>query len=215
MKTLAILISGRGSNMLSVVQACRERAWPARIGCVVSNRPEAAGLALARQWGLATEVVDHTAFSDRRAFEAALLESLDGVQPDLIVLAGFMRILSPEFVGHFAGRIVNIHPSLLPAFPGLGTHRKALEAGVTVHGATVHMVTPVLDHGPILAQAAVPVRLSDDAATLAARVLRHEHELYPRAIEWLVHDRVQERDGRLVVDGVADSERLIWGVGDE
>jgi phosphoribosylglycinamide formyltransferase-1 len=167
-------------------------------------------LQVAQQWGVPTAVVDHTAFATRTDFEHALADQLDRVAPDLIVLAGFMRVLSPDFVARYAGRLINIHPSLLPAFPGLDTHRRALAAGVAVHGATVHRVTAELDHGPILAQAAVPVLASDDAETLAARVLRQEHELYPRVIEWLLDDRVHEVDGRVSVAGPHAAERLLW-----
>jgi phosphoribosylglycinamide formyltransferase-1 len=209
-KTLAILISGQGSNMASLVRACRDERWPARVAAVVSNRERAPGLEAARALGVPVEALPHAAFEGREAFDAALSERLDAIGSDLVVLAGFMRILTDDFVRRFEGRLVNIHPSLLPSFAGLETHARALAAGVRVHGATVHMVTPTLDHGPILAQAAVPVRDGDDAATLAARVLRAEHRLYPRAVRWLVEDRVTVVDGRVEVDGVPDRERLIW-----
>lgn len=194
MKNLVILISGSGSNMEAIVQTAQREDWPgrlhARIAAVVSNRPDCAGLAKARALGVPTEVLDHRAFAaapaPREAFDAALAALLDRYQPDLLVLAGFMRILTPGFVRHFAGRMVNIHPSLLPAFPGLHTHRRAIEAGCRVAGATVHRVTEELDHGPILGQAVVPVLPGDDEDSLAARVLAQEHRLYPQAIAQLL-----------------------------
>jgi len=187
---IVILISGSGSNMTTIVRAAAARRWQARFGArvaaVLSNRPEAAGLALAREQGIATGVVDHKAFGSREAFDTALAAAIDAHAPSLVVLAGFMRILTPGFVAHYAGRLVNIHPSLLPAFPGLNTHQRAIDAGCKVAGATVHEVTAELDHGPILAQAVVPVLPEDTAATLAERVLSQEHRLYPQAIEhWL------------------------------
>jgi phosphoribosylglycinamide formyltransferase-1 len=194
MRSLVILISGGGSNMASVVQTAERERWAerlnARVAAVISNRADASGLALARSAGIATAVVDHKAFADqpqpRDAFDAALMTEIDRHQPALVVLAGFMRILTPGFVQHYAGRLVNIHPSLLPAFPGLRTHERAIEAGCRVAGATVHLVTAELDHGPILAQAAVPVLSDDTPETLAARVLSQEHRLYPQAIaQWL------------------------------
>jgi phosphoribosylglycinamide formyltransferase-1 len=194
MKNLVILISGRGSNMEAIVRACAHEAWGARIAAVIANRPDAAGLAFAASHGIATAVVDHRQYPDRASFDAALAQTIDGYAPDLVVLAGFMRVLTEGFVQHYSGRMLNIHPSLLPSFPGLKTHQSALDAGCRVHGATVHFVTPTLDHGPIVAQSAVPVRTGDDAATLAARVLKTEHTLYPRAIRWFL-------EGRLALDG--------------
>jgi phosphoribosylglycinamide formyltransferase-1 len=201
MKSIVILISGRGTNMQALVGA----AIPGvRIAAVVSNRPHAAGLAFAAAHGIPCAVVDHIRFADRAAFDAALAETIDGYRPDLVVLAGFMRVLSDDFVHHYAGRLINIHPSLLPAFPGLHTHRRALEAGVRVHGATVHFVTPTLDCGPIVIQAAVPVRADDDEASLAARVLAQEHRIYPQALRWFAEDRlVIDADGRVRVRGEA------------
>ena len=194
MKNLVILISGRGSNMEAIVRACAHEAWPARIAAVIANRPDAAGLAFAASHGIATAVVDHRQYSDRAAFDAALAQVIDGYRPDLVVLAGFMRVLTDGFVEHYSGRMLNIHPSLLPSFPGLKTHQQALDAGCRVHGATVHFVTPTLDHGPIVLQSAVPVRAGDDAAALAARILETEHVIYPRAVRWFV-------EGRLALDG--------------
>lgn len=190
MKNLVILISGRGSNMEAIVRACASEAWPARIAAVIANRPDAAGLAFAASQGIATAVVDHRQYPDRASFDSALAQVIDGHAPDLVVLAGFMRVLTDGFVQHYSGRMLNIHPSLLPSFPGLKTHEKAIEAGCRVHGATVHFVTPTLDHGPIVMQSAVPVRTGDDAATLAARVLETEHVMYPRAVRWFVEERL-------------------------
>jgi phosphoribosylglycinamide formyltransferase-1 len=190
MKNIAILISGGGSNMAAIVRASRQRDWAARHGAqvavVLSNRPDAGGLAFAREQGIATAVVDHKAYPTREAFEQDLAAAIDRHEPALIVLAGFMRILTPSFVERYAGRLLNIHPSLLPAFPGLHTHRRALEAGCRFAGATVHRVTAELDHGPILEQAVVPVLPGDTDETLAARVLTQEHLIYPRAIERLL-----------------------------
>lgn len=197
MKNIVVLISGRGSNMEAIVQACASEGWNARIAAVVSNRPEAAGLAFARARGVATAVVDHTAFGSREAFDAELARVIARFAPDLLVLGGFMRILSPAFVARFNGRMVNVHPSLLPAFTGLHTHRRAIEAGCKLAGATVHFVTPELDHGPIIAQAMVPVLPGDTEETLSSRVLAREHVLYPRAVRWLVEDLVKV-EGRMV-----------------
>jgi phosphoribosylglycinamide formyltransferase-1 len=190
MKNIVILISGRGSNMEAIVHACQREAWAGRIAAVVSNRPEAAGLSFAKAHGIPTAVVDHKAFDSRELFDEALMQAIDGFQPDLVVLAGFMRILTPAFTGRYAGRLLNIHPSLLPAFPGLHTHERALEAGCRLAGATVHLVTADLDHGPIVAQAMVPVLPGDDASRLAARVLALEHQMYPRAVRWFVQDEL-------------------------
>lgn len=195
MKNIVILISGRGSNMEAIVQACAAEGWPARIAAVISNRPDAAGLAFAAAHGIATAVVDHKAFgpgdAGRAAFDAELQRVIDGFAPDLVVLAGFMRILTPGFTGHYAGRMLNIHPSLLPAFTGLHTHRRALEMGCRFVGATVHFVTAELDHGAIVAQAVAPVLPGDDEAALAARVLKLEHRMYPAAVRWFVQDQLR------------------------
>ena len=185
-KNVVILISGRGTNMAALAHAAHTGRWLARLGvqiaCVISNRADAQGLAVASALGLPTRVVAHTGFDSREAFDAALQQEIDRHDPALVVLAGFMRILTPGFVQHFAGRLVNIHPSLLPAFAGLNTHQRALDAGCTVAGATVHQVTAALDHGPILAQAVVPVLPGDTAAQLAARVQAQEHVLLPKAV---------------------------------
>lgn len=193
MKNIVILISGVGSNMGAIVRAAQRDDWRkhhgAQVSAVISNRPDAGGLGLAREQGIATEVVDHKQFGSREAFDEALGRVIDAHQPVLVVLAGFMRILTPGFVARYEGRLLNIHPSLLPAFPGLHTHQRAIDAGCRIAGATVHQVTAELDHGPILAQAAVPVLPGDTADTLAARVVAQEHLIYPRAIAALLAKR--------------------------
>ena len=198
MKNIVILISGRGSNMEAIVRACAAEGWPARVAAVISNRADAAGLGFAQANGIATAVVDHKGFASREAFDQQLAEAIDAFRPDVVALAGFMRILTPGFVQRYEGRLVNIHPSLLPAFPGLHTHRRALDAGCKASGATVHFVTADLDHGPIVAQAVVPVLADDSEETLAARVLVQEHVIYPRAVRWLVEGSLERRDGRVV-----------------
>lgn len=208
MKNIVILISGRGSNMQALVQACAAERWNARVAAVISNRADAAGLEYARGRGITAEVVDHREFADRAAFDAALGDAIAQHAPEVVALAGFMRILTAGFVDRFAGRIVNVHPSLLPAFTGLHTHRRALEAGCKLAGATVHFVTAALDHGPIIAQAVVPVRPDDTEASLAARVLEREHVLYPRAVRWLVHDQLGLQDGVVRVT-TGDSQLLV------
>ncbi|AXL51772.1 phosphoribosylglycinamide formyltransferase [Paraburkholderia caffeinilytica] len=195
MKKLVILISGRGSNMEAIVRACADEGWAAQVAAVIANRPDAAGLAFAASHGIATAVVDHRQYPDRDSFDAALAREIDSFAPDLVVLAGFMRVLTAGFVDHYAGRMLNVHPSLLPSFPGLKTHQQALDAGVRLHGASVHFVTSQLDHGPIVVQAAVPVEAGDTPATLAGRVLATEHIIYPRAVRWFV-------EGRLALDGL-------------
>ncbi|ALE55697.1 phosphoribosylglycinamide formyltransferase [Paraburkholderia sp. RL17-368-BIF-A] len=195
MKKLVILISGRGSNMEAIVRACADEGWAAQVAAVIANRPDAAGLAFAASQGIATAVVDHRQFPDRERFDAALAEQIDSFSPDLVALAGFMRVLTDGFVDRYAGRMLNVHPSLLPSFPGLKTHQQALDAGVRLHGASVHFVTSQLDHGPIVVQSAVPVVAGDTPATLAERVLATEHIIYPRAVRWFV-------EGRLALDGL-------------
>ena len=198
MQHIVILISGGGSNMLAIARAALQQQWEqtlnARIAAVISNRPNAGGLQLAADMGLTTQVVDHTAFADRAdprtAFDDVLRQTIDSYEPSLVVLAGFMRILTPGFVVHYEGRLLNIHPSLLPAFPGLHTHQRAIDAGCRFAGATVHQVTTELDHGPILSQAVVPVLADDTAETLAARVLTQEHVIYPQAIETFLKSHV-------------------------
>jgi phosphoribosylglycinamide formyltransferase 1 len=192
---LVILISGRGSNMRALIEA----GLP--VSAVISNRAGAEGLELATARGIATRVVEHRAYATREAFEHALAAEIDRFAPRLVALAGFMRVLTPGFVERYRERLLNIHPSLLPAFPGLDTHRRALAAGVKVHGCTVHFVTPELDHGPIVVQAALPVRADDDEATLAARVLRQEHVIYPRAARWFLEGRLELGNGVVHVKG--------------
>lgn len=194
MKSLVILISGRGSNMQAIVEAASAEKWPVRIAAIISNRPDSTGLEWARSRGIATQVVNHRDFSSREDFDTALAGVIDSYKPDAVALAGFMRVLTEGFVTRYEGRLVNIHPSLLPAFPGLHTHRQALQHGVKLHGCTVHFVTARVDHGPIIAQSAVPVLESDEEATLAARVLDQEHRIFPQALRWLL-------EGRLVVAG--------------
>ena len=195
MKRIVILISGRGSNMQAIVESKLE----ATIAAVISNNPEAAGLDFARERGIETAVVNHRMFPDRCAFDVALAEKTASYRPDLVVLAGFMRILTETFIARFSGRIMNIHPSLLPAFPGVDTHRRALAEGVKLHGATVHLVTPELDHGPIVVQAAVPVLPGDTEQALAARVLEQEHRIYPQAIRWFLEDQLEVAGNRVRV----------------
>ncbi len=185
--------------MEAVVRACARDGWPARICAVISNKPDATGLGFAVANGIETAVVDHRAFDGRDAFDAALARKIDRFEPDLVVLAGFMRVLTDDFVNRYAGRMLNVHPSLLPCFPGLRTHQQVLDAGVRVHGATVHFVTPTLDHGPIVAQGAVPVAAGDDAAVLAARVLTVEHVVYPRAVRWFIEGRLSIKGERVAL----------------
>ena len=192
---VVVLISGRGSNLAALLDA----ALPVNFAAVVSNRVDAGGLQIARNHGVEAVAVPHLDYPTREAFEAALAAAIDKHSPDLIVLAGFMRILTAPFVERYAGRMINIHPSLLPSFTGLDTHRRALDAGVKIHGCTVHFVTPALDHGPIIAQAAVPVLDSDDEESLAARVLAEEHRILPQAVGWFAHGRLVVADGRVCV----------------
>ena len=181
--------------MEAIIRACADEGWAAQVAAVIANRPDAAGLAFAASHGIATAVVDHRQFPERESFDTALARQIDAFAPDLVVLAGFMRVLTSSFVDHYAGRMLNVHPSLLPSFAGLKTHQQALDAGVRLHGASVHFVTSQLDHGPIVVQSAVPVLNGDDAAALAGRVLATEHIIYPRAVRWFV-------EGRLALDGL-------------
>lgn len=196
MKNLVILISGRGSNMEAIVDA---RIPGIRIAAVISNRPDAAGLAFAQAHGIATRVIDHRAYATRDAFDQALMAEIDAQEPDLLVLAGFMRILTDGFTRHYQERMLNIHPSLLPAFSGLNTHQRAIDAGCKLAGCTVHFVTAELDHGPIVIQGAVPVMADDTAESLSRRVLALEHQLYPQAIRWFAEHRLLIQDGRVVL----------------
>ncbi len=208
MSSIVILISGRGSNMEAIVRAAQKEAWPAKIAAVISNRPDAGGLDFARSHGIQTAVLDHRAFKDRASFDTELVNLIDSFNPDLVVLAGFMRILTGDFVRHYTGKLLNIHPSLLPLFPGLHTHEQALAAGVSEHGATVHFVTEALDHGPMVIQAKVPVLPGDSADTLAQRVLKQEHIIYPRAVRWFIDNRLSIRDNQVIVSP-AEAQILI------
>lgn len=195
MRTIVILISGRGSNMQAIIQAAQNEKWPVKIAAVISNRADASGLHHATAQGIPAIVVPHKDYTTREAFDAALQSRIDEFAPDLVVLAGFMRVLTARFVAQYAGRMLNIHPSLLPSFIGLATHRQALAAGVKIHGATVHFVTADLDHGPIVAQATVPVLPDDTEETLAARVLEQEHLIYPQAVRSFIEGRLSLIDG--------------------
>jgi len=199
---VVVLISGRGSNLNAIIDAVEAGTLPVEICAVISNRPEAQGLQRAALAGIRTIVIDHACYGDRGAFDRTLATMIDALQPALVVLAGFMRILTPEFVEHYRGRLLNIHPSLLPAFPGLHTHQRVLEAGCREHGASVHFVTAAVDGGPVIAQVRVPVQDDDTAATLAERVLQQEHRLYPMVIQWYAEQRLElAPNGRVVLDG--------------
>jgi phosphoribosylglycinamide formyltransferase 1 len=198
LKRIVILVSGRGSNMQAIVRACATEGWNARVVAVIGNLADAHGLEFARAHGIATGAVEHAAFDTREAFDAALADAIDAYAPDVVALAGFMRILTDGFVARYERRLINVHPSLLPAFAGLHTHRRAIEAGCKLAGATVHFVTAAVDHGPIIAQAVVPVLPGDTPELLAARVLEREHVLYPRAVRWLVHDLLRIGDDGIV-----------------
>jgi phosphoribosylglycinamide formyltransferase 1 len=206
-KRVAILISGRGSNMAALIEAAKGTDHPAEIALVVSNRPDAGGIAQARAASIVASVVDHTAYGkDRGAFERTLHAVLESHRIELVCLAGFLRLLTPWFVGKWEGRLLNIHPALLPAFKGLNTHARALAEGVKIHGATVHFVVPEMDSGPIIAQGAVPVLAGDTAETLAARVLAVEHCIYPMALKLVADGQVKIVDGRCIIDGAADAD---------
>lgn len=217
-KSIVCLISGRGSNLEAILRTARQEGWesgqPAgcsiRVAGVVSNRRDARGLEVARSYNVPAQVLPHTDFPSREAFDIALAQAIDIHHPALVVLAGFMRVLTPAFVARYRGRLLNIHPSLLPAFAGLDTHRRALEAGVRLHGATVHFVSDRLDGGPIVAQAAVPVWPGDSEPVLAARVLEQEHILLPRCIRWILEGRVHLEGERVVAEGIAPRELLVF-----
>jgi phosphoribosylglycinamide formyltransferase 1 len=213
---IVILISGRGSNMQAILEQVARGELPVDIRAVISSRPDAPGLTMAGAAGIPTEVIDHREHNGRDEYDRALRTAIDRHRPALVVLAGFMRILTPDFVRHYAGRLINIHPSLLPAFRGLRTHERALEAGVQEHGASVHFVTEELDGGPVIAQAVVPVRPGDDADRLAARVLEAEHRLYPTVIGWFAAGRLNYSDGMALLDGQAlRTPRLLHAQGME
>ncbi|WP_324779661.1 phosphoribosylglycinamide formyltransferase [Thiobacillus sedimenti] len=205
MTRVVVLLSGRGSNFRAIAEA----GLPIEIAAVISNRPQAAGLAWARERGIPATALDHTEYADRAVFDARLADEIERHRPDLVVLAGYMRILSAAFIARFEGRLLNIHPSLLPMFPGLKTHERALAEGVKVHGCTVHFVTADLDHGPIVIQAAVPVRADDTPETLAARVLAQEHRIYPQAVRWFAEGRLAIRDGRVNLQDDSTSQSVL------
>lgn len=207
---VVVLISGRGSNMAALVEASRAADYPAEVVAVISNKPDAAGLDYAAREGIATAVVPHKGFASREAFDAALDAEIRKYAPDFICLAGFMRLLTPGFSESWAGKLINIHPSLLPSFKGLDTHERALEAGVKLHGCTVHLVTPDLDSGPMVAQAAVPVLAGDTPESLGARVLKAEHKLYPAALALLVSGRARLVDGHVIIEQAADASAALF-----
>ena len=209
MKSLVILISGRGSNMEALIEA----KLPGRIAAVISNRPNASGLEIARRHGLETIVLDQLSYSGREAFDDALAQTIDAYKPDLIALAGFMRILGDNFANRYQGKLINVHPSLLPAFPGLHTHRRALQEGVKIHGCTVHFVTAQMDCGPIIVQAAVQVLPDDTEQTLAARVLRQEHLIYPKAVRWLMEGRLKILGSAVDISGAIFDDSILYSPG--
>lgn len=198
---VVVLISGRGSNLQALIDAAQAGDLPVTFRAVISNRPGVQGLERARAAGIPTAVLDHTDFPDRGSFDRKLQDLIDGFTPGLVVLAGFMRILTPGFVDHYRGRLINIHPALLPRYPGLDTHRRAIESGDSEHGASVHFVTPEVDGGPVILQAAVPVVPTDTPDTLAARVLAQEHRIFPQAIKWFAEGRLTLLDGVALLDG--------------
>lgn len=200
-KRIVVLISGNGSNLQAIIDACAIGSIDAQIASVISNRADAFGLERARRANIATVAIDHRLFDSREAFDTELMRAIDAQQPDLIVLAGFMRILTAEFVTHYRGRLINIHPSLLPKYTGLHTHRRALEAGDTEHGATVHFVTEQLDGGPAIMQARIAIRPDDTEQSIAARLLPQEHAIYPLAVQWFIEGRLQLDDNRVLLDG--------------
>jgi phosphoribosylglycinamide formyltransferase-1 len=204
---IVILVSGRGSNMQAIIEAVRDGRLPAEIRAVVSNEPGAPALERARAAGIPAIAINHREFPTRAQFDQALMREIDAREPRLVVLAGFLRILGREFIDHYAGRLINIHPSLLPAFPGLDTHERALQSGAKFHGASVHFVTHEVDGGPVIVQAAVLVRPDDSPETLAARVLVEEHRIFPLAIRWFLEGRLSVRDGRVTLDGAQSPEQ--------
>jgi len=200
MHSIVSLISGRGSNFEAIYKAAKAKSWDVRFTGLIANQPEAKGLEFAKSVGIPTAVIDHRSYPSREAFDEALIEQIDAFGADLVVLAGFMRILTPRFIRHYEGRMMNIHPSLLPRFPGLHTHERALEAGDRVHGATVHFVSAGVDEVPIICQSEVPVLPTDTPSELAARVLKTEHQIYPLAIEWFIEGRLHMAGNRVDVD---------------
>ncbi len=209
MKSLVILISGRGSNMQALIEA----RLPIRIAAVISSRPDAAGLEIAKMHGVETKVLDQKRYTGREAFDAALAETIDTYEPDLVALAGFMRILGDGFVDRYRGKLMNVHPSLLPAFPGLDTHTRALREGVKIHGCTVHFVTPQVDHGPIIIQAAIQITPDDTEETLATRVLQQEHRIYPEAVRWFMEDRLKVSNTHVEVNDATINDSVLYSPG--
>ena len=201
MKSIVVLISGSGSNLQAILDACKAGFIAGRVSAVISNKAEVFGLTRATDAGVPALLLDHKQFADRTSYDAALCQTIDQYQPDLVVLAGFMRILTPEFVAHYSGRLLNIHPSLLPKYQGLNTHQRAIDAGDTVHGCSVHFVTAELDGGPVVLQAKVPVFPEDDAAVVAARVHEQEHRIYPLVVRWFCQDRLQQQADKALLDG--------------
>jgi phosphoribosylglycinamide formyltransferase-1 len=201
MKSIVVLISGSGSNLQAILDACKAGFIAGRVSAVISNKAGVFGLTRAADAGVAAQVLDHKQYADRASYDVALCQAIDQHQPDLVVLAGFMRILTPEFVAHYSGRLLNIHPSLLPKYQGLNTHQRAIDAGDTVHGCSVHFVTAELDGGPVVLQAKVPVFPEDDAAAVAARVHEQEHRIYPLVVRWFCQDRLQQQADKALLDG--------------
>jgi phosphoribosylglycinamide formyltransferase-1 len=201
MKSIVVLISGSGSNLQAIIDACAAGFIAGRISAVISNKAGVFGLQRALEADIPTVVLDHKTFPDRQSYDVALLQSIDSFQPDLVVLAGFMRILTPEFVGHYQGRLLNIHPSLLPKYQGLHTHQRALDAGDTQHGCSVHFVTAELDGGPVVLQAKVPIFTGDDATIIAERVHEQEHQIYPLVVRWFCQGRLQQQADKALLDG--------------
>lgn len=201
MKSIVVLISGSGSNLQAILDACKAGFIAGRVSAVISNKASVFGLTRAADAGVAAQVLDHKQYADRASYDVALCQAIDQHQPDLVVLAGFMRILTPEFVAHYSGRLLNIHPSLLPKYQGLNTHQRAIDAGDTVHGCSVHFVTAELDGGPVVLQAKVPVFPEDDAAAVAARVHEQEHRIYPLVVRWFCQDRLQQQADKALLDG--------------
>ncbi len=201
MKSIVVLISGSGSNLQAILDACKAGFIAGRVSAVISNKADVFGLTRASDAGVPALVLDHKQYADRASYDAALCQLIDRHQPDLVVLAGFMRILTPEFVAHYSGRLLNIHPSLLPKYQGLNTHQRAIEAGDTVHGCSVHFVTAELDGGPVVLQAKVPVFPEDDAAAVAARVHEQEHRIYSLVVRWFCQDRLQQQADKALLDG--------------
>ncbi len=206
MKSIVVLISGSGSNLQAILDACAAGFIAGRVSAVISNKASAYGLTRASDAGVATAVLDHKAFSDRAAYDAAMCQLIDSYQPDLVVLAGFMRILTPEFVAHYHGRLLNIHPSLLPKYQGLNTHQRAIDAGYDEHGCSVHFVTAELDGGPVVLQARVPIFAGDSADEVAARVHEQEHQIYPLVVRWFCQNRLQQQGDKALLDGLVLSE---------